>query len=164
MSSKVASVAKDEDREERCSIARSLQLLGERWTLLIVREALRGATTYSDFRNRLGVPSDVLSTRLTRLTAEGVFEKVRYQPAGGRERHRYALTERGLSLKLVLAALLQWGDENRPSQFGQSAVVVDAVTGADLSLAFVEDDASGTSVDRVRIIPGPSARSIWDSL
>ncbi|MCJ1672446.1 MULTISPECIES: helix-turn-helix domain-containing protein [unclassified Rathayibacter] len=154
----------DDDRAERCSVARSLELLGERWSLLIVREALRGASTYSEFRERLGVPSDVLSARLRTLTEAGVFEKVPYRPEGSRERSRYELTEQGRALKLVLVALAQWGDENRPAPHGAASLASDADSGERLELAFVDREGRRSSIDRVRIVPGPAARTTWESL
>lgn len=154
----------DDDRAERCSVARSVELLGERWSLLLVREALRGASTYSQFRERLGVPSDVLSARLRTLTEAGVLEKVPYRPDGERERSRYELTEQGRALKLVLAALAQWGDENRPTPYGRASYPADAETGEDLALVFVGRSGAAVPIDRVRIVPGPAARTGWDSL
>ena len=154
----------DSDRAERCSVARSLELLGERWSLLIIREALRGASTYSEFRERLGVPSDVLSARLRTLTEAGIFAKVPYRPEGARERSRYELTEQGRALKLVLVALAQWGDENRPLPQGASSIAADADSGERLELAFVDREGRRSPLERVRIVPGPAARTTWKSL
>jgi DNA-binding HxlR family transcriptional regulator len=91
-----------------CSIARSLELIGDRWTLLIVRDALRGVRRFDDFRARLGVAHNVLSDRLSRLTEAGVFERRRYQERP--DRYEYHLTRQGKDLWPVLMALLLWGD------------------------------------------------------
>ncbi|BCO37991.1 transcriptional regulator [Mycobacterium heckeshornense] len=91
-----------------CSIARSLELIGDRWTLLIVRDALRGVRRFDDFRARLGVAHNVLSDRLSRLTEAGVLERRLYQQRPAR--YEYRLTQQGLDLWPVLMSLLLWGD------------------------------------------------------
>lgn len=147
--------------DERCSIARTVAVVGERWNLLIVRDALRGATTYSDFRSRLGVPSDVLSARLSSLTEAGVFEKVAYRAAGERERFRYELTPSGRALLPVLAAMVEWGDANRPTEYGPSSVLTEIASGDRLHLAFVDDSGSEVAAADARLAPGPGARTSW---
>lgn len=93
---------------QACSIARSLELIGDRWTLLIIRDALRGVRRFDDFRARLGVAHNVLSDRLARLTEAGVFERRLYQQRP--DRYEYHLTEQGRDLWPVLMSLLVWGD------------------------------------------------------
>ncbi len=93
---------------QNCSIAKSLELLGERWTLLVIREAFLGTRRFEGFTERLDIARNVLTTRLTRLVDEGVLEKVRYQERP--ERYEYRLTEKGLDLWPVIVALLQYGD------------------------------------------------------
>jgi len=93
---------------QNCSIARSLELLGERWTLLVIREAFLGTRRFEGFTERLDIARNVLTTRLTRLVEEGVLEKVRYQERP--ERFEYRLTEKGVDLWPVIVALLQYGD------------------------------------------------------
>jgi DNA-binding HxlR family transcriptional regulator len=93
---------------QNCSIARSLELLGERWTLLVIREAFLGTRRFEGFTERLDIARNVLTTRLTRLVEEGVLEKVRYQERPAR--FEYRLTEKGVDLWPVIVALLQYGD------------------------------------------------------
>ena len=93
---------------QHCSIARSLELLGERWTLLVIREAFLGTRRFEGFTERLDIARNVLTTRLTRLVDEGVLEKVRYQERP--ERFEYRLTEKGVDLWPIIVALLQYGD------------------------------------------------------
>ena len=93
---------------QNCSIARSLELLGERWTLLVIREAFLGTRRFEGFTERLDIARNVLTTRLTRLVDEGVLEKVRYQERPAR--FEYRLTEKGVDLWPVIVALLQYGD------------------------------------------------------
>ncbi len=94
---------------EVCSIARALEVVGERWSLLIVRDALfAGSTRYSDFQRSLGIATNVLRVRLDGFVAAGIMRRHRYseQP----ERHDYRLTARGRDLAPALVALSEWGD------------------------------------------------------
>jgi DNA-binding HxlR family transcriptional regulator len=95
---------------QTCSVARSLELVGERWTILIVRDAFRGIRRFDDFQRSLGVARNVLQTRLTRLVEHGILERVRYQERP--ERFEYRLTAAGIDLWPVVVALLQWGDKH----------------------------------------------------
>ena len=93
-----------------CSIARSLELIGERWTLLIIRDAFLGVRRFDDFQRSLGVARNVLQGRLQRLVDSGILERVRYQERP--ERFEYKLTEMGLDLWPVVVSLLHWGDKH----------------------------------------------------
>lgn len=93
---------------ESCPIARSLEIVGERWTLLIVRDAFYGVRRFSDFRDHLDIPKAVLTQRLMRLVTEGVLTKV----AGGRGRDEYQLTPKGLRLWPTIWSLITWGNDN----------------------------------------------------
>src|SRR6476469_8242470 len=93
-----------------CSIARSLELVGDRWTLLIVRDLVLGLSRFDEFLESLGVASNVLADRLSRLVDEGLAERVRYSERP--ERFEYRLTAKGGELGLVLLALMQWGDRH----------------------------------------------------
>ncbi|WP_214324900.1 winged helix-turn-helix transcriptional regulator [Nonomuraea sediminis] len=93
-----------------CSIARTLEVVGERWSLLIVRDALfGGATRYSDFQRSLGIATNVLKSRLDGLVETGVMRRHRYssQP----ELYEYLLTDKGRALAPALVALTEWGDQ-----------------------------------------------------
>lgn len=93
-----------------CSLARALELLGERWTLLIVRDAFYGVRRYNDFLAHLDVPRAVLAERLQRLVDGGVLAKRRYQDSP--PRHEYVLTAAGTQLWPTLYTLAQWADRN----------------------------------------------------
>ncbi|MFD5078362.1 winged helix-turn-helix transcriptional regulator [Streptomyces sp. NPDC058371] len=97
-----------------CSIARALEVVGERWTLLIVRDALYGVRRYNDFLVHLGIPRAVLAARLQALTTVGVLEKRRYQDSPPRD--EYVLTERGIALWPTLRSLGLW----RREQFSET--------------------------------------------
>lgn len=94
--------------DQNCSIARALEVVGERWTLLIVRDAFLGLTRFDQFQESLGIARNVLTERLNRLVDEGVLERVRYNDRP--ERYEYRLTDKGQELRLALAGLRQWGD------------------------------------------------------
>jgi len=91
-----------------CSLARTWSVIGERWTMLIIREAFRGTRRFDEFQQRLGVGRNVLSNRLGRLSDEGIFERVRYQQSP--DRYEYRLTQKGMDLYPVLLTLMRWGD------------------------------------------------------
>src|ERR1700687_4314474 len=93
---------------QTCSVAATLELIGERWTLLIVRDAFMGARRFADFQRRTGVARNVLSARLNLLVEEGIFARVQYQESP--VRYEYRLTEKGLDLWPLIVALVQWGD------------------------------------------------------
>jgi len=91
-----------------CSVAQTLEIVGEWWSLLIVRDALLGVSRFDEFQQRLGISRNVLNERLTRLVNEGVLEKVPYQEHPPRS--EYCLTERGRDLWQVVNAMREWGD------------------------------------------------------
>ena len=93
---------------QACSLARALEIVGERWTLLIVRDAFFGVRRFIDFATHLNLPRAVLTDRLTTLTTAGVLTRV---PGKG-ARHEYELTDRGKTLWPVIRSLMEWGDDN----------------------------------------------------
>ena len=106
-----ATITHDAGREydQVCSIARTLEVLGERWTLLVIRDVFNGRRRFDQIQENLGVARNVLSTRLARLVEEGILEKRAYQERP--PRYEYFLTEKGLDLWPVMIALLHWGDK-----------------------------------------------------
>src|ERR1700753_533414 len=125
-------MAKESAPEPVCSIQRSLGVLGERWTFLILREAFFGVTRFSEFRDRLGVAPDVLTDRLTTLTEAGVLTREPCQERRRRARYAYQLTPAGDELRVVLGSLQQWGDEHLPPPGGPTVVRRARDTGAPL--------------------------------
>ena len=97
-------------REEQCSIARPLAILGDRWTLMVLRQAFAGVRRFEDFQASLQIPRSRLADRLARLVSEGILCRVPYKD--GRTRYRYALTDKGHELYPVLMALRAWGDKH----------------------------------------------------
>ena len=104
-----------------CSIARSLELIGERWTLLIVRDIFRGLRRFDAIQRDLGIARNVLANRLDRLVEEGILEKRPY--AERPLRYEYFLTEKGIDLWPVLVSLVKWGDRHEPGMDGPPVVV-----------------------------------------
>src|SRR3954447_16750619 len=94
----------------RCSVAGTLGVVGEKWSLLVLREAFFGVRRFADFQRALGAPKAVLSDRLATLVGQGVLDRVPYQSEGERQRHEYRLTAKGRDLYPTLVALMQWGD------------------------------------------------------
>jgi len=96
--------------QQRCSVARPASLLGDQWTLVILRQAFSGIKRFEDFRRTLDVSRSLLSERLARLVEAGILRREPYKDKV-RTRHRYRLTEKGLDLYPVLMALREWGDK-----------------------------------------------------
>jgi DNA-binding HxlR family transcriptional regulator len=94
---------------QNCSVARALEVVGERWTLLIVRDAFLGLRRFDEFQENLGIARNVLTDRLNKLVDEGLLERVRYSER--HERYEYRLTKMGRDLNIALAGLRQWGDK-----------------------------------------------------
>lgn len=93
-----------------CSIARTLDLVGEKWSLLVLREVFSGVRRFDDLRRRTGAPRQVLSARLGTLVAAGLLRRHPYREPGQRSRYEYRLTRAGMDLYPVLVSLLRWGD------------------------------------------------------
>lgn len=96
----------------QCSIQRTLDLIGEKWTLLLIRDAANGVHRFADFRRHVGLSEAVLTDRLRTLVEAGLFETRPYQEPGQRQRHEYRLSAKGWDLFPVLIALGQWGDKH----------------------------------------------------
>jgi DNA-binding HxlR family transcriptional regulator len=137
-------VAREPDLD--CPIARSLSVFGERWTLLILREALLGATLFSEFSANLGIATDVLSQRLRTLVEAGVMQRVAYQEPGQRARDAYELTEGGRAAGLILGSLGQWAEKYLPRNAASTTTVTSTENGQKIHVAFV--DESGREVPR----------------
>jgi DNA-binding HxlR family transcriptional regulator len=138
---------------ETCSIARSLGVLGERWTFLILRDAFLGATRFAEFRQSLGIAPDVLSDRLATLVDYGVLEREAYKEPGSRTRYAYRLTPAGQELQVVMGALQQWGDEHLPRPAGPSMLRRQRGTDRELHVAFVDQSGTEIGLEDVAMLP-----------
>ena len=136
----------------RCPVARGLKVLGQKWTLLILREALYGTARFADFRS-IGIPTEILTKRLTALVDEGLLERREYRLDGKRARDEYHLTEAGKDTITVMAAIGRWSDAHQPLEEGPDPLgegtaprYVQASTGQAVKLAFV--DQNGMAIDK----------------
>jgi DNA-binding HxlR family transcriptional regulator len=137
-----------------CSIARTLELVGDRWTLLVIRDVSLGLTRFDQLIESLGVASNVLTDRLNRLVTEGVLERVRYSERP--ERFEYRLTKKGGELGVALLALMQWGDRHlsdKPPRIARRRSDRSRV-----SVQLVAKDGSVVGRDEVELVPGPGLR------
>lgn len=105
-----------------CSIARSLELVGERWTILVIREVFFGRRKFGEMLSSLGIARNVLASRLDRLVDEGILERRAYSERPPRD--EYFLTEKGLDLWPTIVTLMHWGDKHMPLPGGPPAVIV----------------------------------------
>lgn len=142
-----------EDRN--CSIARSLDVLGDWWNLLIVRECMWGSSKFDEFQRNLGISKGILSKRLKLLQDHDILSKRAVQ--GGTE---YKLTEKGLSLHAIMLAIMQWGDQWNPLPAGAPVVAVDRQTGEPIGpLRLVDADGRPVDLRNLSLRPGPGANA-----
>jgi DNA-binding HxlR family transcriptional regulator len=146
---------------ENCSVARTLEVIGEKWTILVLREMFNGVQRFDEVQRRLGIPRPILSDRLSRLVDEGVLRRAEYREPGQRVRHEYRLTEQGRDLQPVLLSLMEWGDRHRADSDGPARVVRHRCCGEPVHVELV--CAAGHAVTSARDIvgnPGPGARPL----
>ena len=140
-----------------CSVAQCLEVVGEWWSMLIVRDAFLGVRRFDDFQSRLGISRNILSARLTSLVGAGVLEKVAYQERP--VRHEYRLTTKGRDLWPVLITMREWGDR-WAAPYGPPLELVHDACGEVMVLSHA-CGACGEPVDNrsVRARPGPGGRA-----
>lgn len=136
---------------QNCSIARALEVVGERWTLLIVRDAFLGFRRFEQFQENLGIARNVLTDRLNRLVEEGILERVRYSERP--ERYEYRLTQKGRDLNLALAGLRQWGDKYRSEK--PPVVLRRKTDKRPVVAALVPKGTDVLRPEDVELVPGP---------
>ena len=111
-----------EFKRSSCPVASTLDILGDKWSLLVVRDLLMGKTTYSDFqKSPEGIPTNILAERLKRLELAGIIEKSRYQERPAR--YAYALTSMGRDLQPVLLAMVDWGNRYLPGTLPKTRIL-----------------------------------------
>ncbi|WP_204071961.1 winged helix-turn-helix transcriptional regulator [Planotetraspora phitsanulokensis] len=141
--------------DSACSIQRSLDVIGDPWTVLVLREAFMGVTRFGDFATALGISTDLLSDRLTTLVEAGVMERRPYAEPGRRSRYDYHLTSMGEELRLVLGALQQWGDRHRLDDDSPSVERRSRTTGGRLAVAFVDESGGAVELEDVAFVSVP---------
>ena len=141
---------------QTCSVARTLEIVGERWTLLILRDAFLGVRRFDDFQRSLGIARNVLNTRLQRLVDAGLLERRRYQDRP--PRHEYRLTAMGLDLWPALVALMQWGDRwALPAEGAPMAIEHRDCGGAVTDRRTCASCGAELGPRDIRVVPGPGA-------
>lgn len=141
---------------EVCSVAQSLEILGEWWTFLIIREAFLGVRRFADFESRLGISKNILTARLKHLVKHEVMERVEAGTHGSRMEYR--LTRKGKDLITVLTALRQWGDRWVYGEGNEPLLVVDKKTGKPIPRVRILDEAGEPLPGRdMLLVPGPGA-------
>jgi DNA-binding HxlR family transcriptional regulator len=142
-------------RNMPCPIARSLERVGEWWSILIMRDALHGLTRFDEFQQSLGIAPNMLTRRLNALIEAGLLERRRYSERP--PRHEYRPTERGRDFRPVLIALLAFGNKHFAPE-GTSVTIVDARTGAEAEPVIV-DRTTGHPIREPEFawVPGPAA-------
>ncbi len=141
-----------------CSIARSLEVLGERWTLLVLRDAFRRTRRFEDFQRDLGIARNVLTDRLGRLVDEGILRREQYQERPAR--FEYRLTDKGLALWPVMMTLMQWGDRFYSDPDGPPVVVCHRDCGGEVPDPLMGTKGGAALGPRdVGAEPGPGAQA-----
>lgn len=141
---------------QACSIAGALEVVGERWSLLIVRNVFLGLRRFDQMQSNLGIARNVLQTRLTRLVDQGVLERSLYQERP--PRYEYRLTEKGLDLWPTVVALMQWGDRYAAPAAGPPVLLEHRGCGGNVDAhRTCEKCGAKLSVREARALPGPGA-------
>jgi len=144
-----------------CSIARTMELIGHPWTLLVLRDMFNGVRRFDELAEHLGIARNVLTRRLAGLVEAGMVEKVSYREPGQRARHEYRLTESGWALRPVLIAVMAYGDAHLAGSDGPPLRVEHADCGGNVTVQMVcEHGHTLTPRDRLRATPGPGARYV----
>lgn len=159
----------DELPQQQCSVARSLAVVGDRWTLLILSDSFLGVRRFEEFRERLGLSRTILTDRLNSLEFEGVLKKIPYQEKP--TRYEYRLTQKGLDLYPLMISLVHWGDTHYPDKAGPPIVHTHKKCGHDFTPSLVCSECSETidpreTSARIRqcnghsppVLRGPAAR------
>jgi DNA-binding HxlR family transcriptional regulator len=126
---------------ENCSVARTLEIIGERWTLLVLREAFLGVRRFEGFQRNTGAARNILAARLKKLVERGVLERRRYEEHP--PRFEYRLTQKGLDLYPILVSLMRWGDTYVADADGPAVVLEHKACGSDASPHLVCSECGG---------------------
>jgi DNA-binding HxlR family transcriptional regulator len=146
---------------DNCSIKRTLDVIGEKWTLLVLREAFFGVRRFEDYRRIIGCARNVLSTRLATLVDEGILARTPYREPGSRTRYEYSLTDKGLDLLPALIALMQWGDRWQADPDGAPVELLHRNCGQPVSVAMTCAAGHGAlGAQDTHAVPGPGAQLV----
>ena len=144
--------------DQACSVARTVSVIGDRWTLLILRDCFLRVRRFEEFEARLGITRHILADRLRKLVAAGVLRRVLYQERP--RRHEYRLTEKGRDLHKILMSIVQWGDRHMAGDAGPP-MLYEHVDCGHVFEPVLACSACGKPVTpaSIRLKPGPGARN-----
>ena len=146
---------------ENCTIGRALSVIGDRWTVVVLREVFNGVRRFDDMRVRTGIPRQVLSGRLARLVSEGLLRRQPYREPSQRQRWEYRLTQKGLDLYPVLVALNEWGTAYYADPEGSPLTFRHRGCTGEVSVRLrCSEDHAVASVRDVAPAPGAGARRL----
>ncbi|MBP6014050.1 MAG: helix-turn-helix transcriptional regulator [Alphaproteobacteria bacterium] len=142
-----------------CNLSKSFELIGDRWTLLILRSALYGVCRFDDFQAELDVPRSVLSNRLAGLVETGIMERREYREGRQRARIEYPLTEMGKTLALPFMAMTAWGDRWLGEGAPPPLTLRSKSSGQKVTIAYVDEQGRSTRPDDVEPVIMPRAKT-----
>ena len=136
-----------------CSLAQTLNIIGERWTLLILRDAFFGKKRFGQFERSLGISKNILTARLKMLVDEGIMERHDSDEGAHAE---YVLTTSGLALQPILLSMTHWGDKHRPNPAGKRLIFTERETGKPIrQMSVTTEDGSVLQPQDIRAVAGP---------
>jgi len=149
--------------EEPCSVARTVAVIGDRWTLLILRECFLRRRRFEAFQASLGITRHLLAERLKKLVRFGVLRRVPYQVAP--KRHEYILTQKGIDLYPIMMAIVHWGDTHMVDERGRPVLHEHQGCGKNFDPVMVCSECQKPLAPReVQVHPGPGARKLHTSM
>ncbi|MEU9326321.1 helix-turn-helix domain-containing protein [Streptomyces canus] len=147
------------DRDtSNCSIARTLEVVGEKWTILILREVWYGSSRFSEFERVLGCPRNLLAARLRMLVEEGILATETYKEPRSRSRPKYVITSKGMDLVPAVLGLLQWGDRYRADPEGPAVLARHRECGARVDVQIRCEQGHPVQAMDIESVPGPAFR------
>ncbi|MBL4680894.1 MAG: helix-turn-helix transcriptional regulator [Pseudomonadales bacterium] len=142
-----------------CSLAQTLDVIGERWTLLILRDIFFGVKRFSQFEKSLDIAKNILAVRLNRLVDEGILLK---QSSNEGSHPEYKLTDKGLDLQPILLSMTHWGDKHKPNSKGQRLIFVENRTGQPIrTMSVVSKEGKKLNPREVKATLGPGLSDTW---
>jgi DNA-binding HxlR family transcriptional regulator len=146
-------------RLDACNLAASFGIIGDRWSLLILRSALYGVRRFDDFKSELGIPRTILSDRLKKLVSAGIMTRRDYQIPGSRPRPEYILTQMGEELRLPFLAMTQWADTCLAGDKPKPLKLIESATGSDIRIGMINGEGVEVPADRAKFLIAEWART-----
>ena len=142
--------------DQPCAIARALNIFGDNWTWLIIREAFYGVSRFSEFQRNIGIAKNLLSNRLTALVEQGIFEKRDVGENG--TRYSYHLTAKGAALRTPLYAILLWGNEHISGEGNEAIQLTERSSGKQIkAMSLLSESGVPLTFNEVQVAAGPGA-------